>query len=132
MQAPNKIVWQSSQSLLAYYATQTLYPHAEQCFLRVMAGLSTIVCSVLGLSWQIPCCLPCRATGHSFKYAEYDPYGKQSNFSKPYMYQLFNLTSDPFELENLYNASKHADLALLRTLKATLDAYAGCRGAGCP
>ena len=48
------------------------------------------------------------------------------------MYQLFNLTSDPFELENLYNASKHTDMALLRTLKATLDAYAECWGVGCP
>ena len=48
------------------------------------------------------------------------------------MYQLFNLTADPFELENLYNDSKRADPALLGTLKATLDAYAGCRGAGCP
>jgi hypothetical protein len=74
----------------------------------------------------------CRATGHTFKYAEYDPYGKQSNFSEPYMYQLFNLTADPFELENLYNASKHTDPALLRTLKTTLGAYAQCWGAGCP
>ena len=47
------------------------------------------------------------------------------------MYQLFNLTADPFELENLYNASRRTEPALVRTLKATLDSYAKCRGAGC-
>ena len=82
--------------------------------------------------WWTACCLPCRATGHSFKYAEYDPYGKQSNFSQAYMYQLFNLSADPFELQNLYNASRRTEPALVRTLKATLDGYAGCRNTGCP
>ena len=89
---------------------------------------------MLALNWfnGVTYCLSCRATGHSFKYAEYDPYGKQSNFSKPYMYQLFNLTADPFELENLYNTSRRTKPALVRTLKATLDAYSECHGANCP
>jgi hypothetical protein len=48
------------------------------------------------------------------------------------MYQLFNLSADPFELQNLYNASRRTEPALVRTLKATLDGYAGCRNTGCP
>ena len=31
------------------------------------------------------------------KYGVYDPYGKQTNFSKPYMLELFDLAKDEYD-----------------------------------
>eukprot|EP00049_Salpingoeca_infusionum_P014307 m.267444 g.267444 ORF g.267444 m.267444 type:complete len:297 (+) comp15640_c1_seq2:1029-1919(+) len=36
------------------------------------------------------------------KYAEYDPFGKQTGFANINTYELFNVTVDPFELYNIY------------------------------
>jgi hypothetical protein len=47
------------------------------------------------------------------------------------MHELFDLAADPWELRNIYNATKAADPALV----AMLDGYAmagwHCRGATC-
>lgn len=49
-------------------------------------------------------------SGHGrLKYAEYDPYGKQSNFTSVYLYELFDLDKDPYELDNIY-ATASTDL----------------------
>jgi hypothetical protein len=37
------------------------------------------------------------------RYGEFDPWGKQSGFSQPYMYMLFDIDQDPYELHNIYN-----------------------------
>ena len=50
------------------------------------------------------------------KYAEFDPYGSQSGFATPYMYALFNLTADPFELRNVYNATAESAPELVAAL----------------
>jgi N-acetylglucosamine-6-sulfatase len=64
----------------------------------------------------------------SLKYGEYDPYGKQSNFSSVYFFELFNLTADPFELDNIYNDSA----AELRDwLHSTVRAFYLCSGNSC-
>merc|ERR1712070_393653 len=42
---------------------------------------------------------------HHLKYAEYDPYGKQSDFSSVYFYELFDLDADPYELHNIFDQS---------------------------
>ena len=52
----------------------------------------------------------------AWKYAEFDPYGSQSGFATPYMYALFNLTADPFELRNVYNATAESAPELVAAL----------------
>ena len=69
--------------------------------------------------------------GASYKYAAYDPYGKQSNFSQPYMHVLFNLTADPFELVNIYNATVASQPELVAELEAVLRQYSTCEGSSC-
>ena len=66
--------------------------------------------------------------GH-LKYAEYDPYGKQSNFSSVDFYELFDLAKDPFELHNIYNASSPK---LKATLHSMVREFYECAGAACP
>lgn len=67
--------------------------------------------------------------GGPFKYAEYDPYGKQSNFSSVMMYELFDLSSDPYELKNIYNSSS---AELKQELHHKLRTWYNCSGASCP
>ena len=69
--------------------------------------------------------------GAAYKYAAFDPYGKQSNFSQPYMHLLFNLTADPFELDNVYNATLASQPALVAELEAVLRQYSTCAGQSC-
>ena len=69
-----------------------------------------------------------RNASHSWKYAEYDPYGKQSNFSSVYFTELFDLNADPFELANVINESS-AELRAL--LHAKTRHWYGCAGATC-
>ena len=69
--------------------------------------------------------------GAAYKYAAYDPYGKQSNFSQPYMHLLFNLTADPFELENVYNTTLKRQPELVAELEAVLRQYSTCEGQTC-
>ena len=67
-----------------------------------------------------------------YKYAKFDPYGKQTNFTRPYMFELFDLEDDPFELHNIYNATKRSKPQVVTTLdKYAMDGWA-CRGASCP
>merc|ERR1712139_576181 len=65
---------------------------------------------------------------HNLKYAEYDPYGKQSGFSSVYMYELFDLDSDPYELYNIYNKSSQPLKDELH--KITREWYT-CQGTTC-
>ena len=72
--------------------------------------------------------------GSEYKYAEFDPYGKQTGFARPGMYSLFNLTSDPYELRNIYNATKSMPKggALIADMQSLLRTYYGCHGQACP
>ena len=49
------------------------------------------------------------------------------------MYVLFNLTSDPFELYNIYNETTASPTGapLVARLKAKMDAYKRCTGESC-
>lgn len=67
----------------------------------------------------------------SWKYAEYDPYGKQTNFTKPYMYQLFDLNTDPYELYNIYNQTKTSKPELIQMLHNLTHTWYHCAGANC-
>eukprot|EP00038_Savillea_parva_P030217 m.76389 g.76389 ORF g.76389 m.76389 type:complete len:690 (-) comp9057_c0_seq1:74-2143(-) len=62
----------------------------------------------------------------TFKYGEYDPYGKQSNFTSVYLIELFDLNADPFELDNIYATASPELKALLHT---EVHRMYGCAGA---
>ena len=71
-----------------------------------------------------------------WKYAEFDPEGKQNGFSDPNHYELFNLTADPYELYNVYDEVSDR---LKKYLHDTVHTYYACRGSpldgfgnGCP
>jgi len=67
-----------------------------------------------------------------WKFAVYDPYGKQSGFTTPYMFELFDMDADPYELHNIYNATKAADPTLVQKLSdMTYERY-HCAGQDCP
>jgi hypothetical protein len=68
-----------------------------------------------------------------YKYGVFDPWGKQSYFADPYMHVLFNLTADPYELDNIYNATRRTKqgAALIATLEEKLTAYKTCQGDAC-
>lgn len=68
-----------------------------------------------------------------YKYGVFDPWGKQSNFAQGYMHVLFNLTCDPYELDNIYNATKEtkAGATLIATMETKLRAYITCKGNEC-
>ena len=70
-------------------------------------------------------------SGADLKYVVYDPYGRQSNFSQPYMYQLFNLTADRYELVNLYNVTRASNPSLVTRLDARLRKLFTCAGSSC-
>ena len=74
------------------------------------------------------------ADGKDLKYAEYDPFGKQTAFAEPYMYTLFDLAADPFELTNIYAATKAtpAGTKLLGELHALIERWQSCNGQSCP
>ncbi len=48
-------------------------------------------------------------------------------------YVLFNLTADPYELHNIYNATRRTTegAALIATMEAKLAAYKTCQGDAC-
>ena len=58
-----------------------------------------------------------------------DPYGKQSNFSSVYLYELFDLTNDPYELHNVFNSTPAAFKQLLHSAVRT---FYECAGPDCP
>ena len=62
----------------------------------------------------------------TFKYGEYDPYGKQSNFTSVYLIELFDLNADPFELDNIYATASPELKTLLHT---EVHRMYGCAGA---
>ena len=72
--------------------------------------------------------------GRNLKYVEWDPFGKQTAFAKPYMYALFDLEKDQFELTNIYNATlaTPAGAKLLASLHALMERYQSCKGESCP
>ena len=75
-----------------------------------------------------------KSGGQRLKYAEFDPFGKQSAFAKPYMYALFDLETDPFELTNIYQATKATaeGAKTLSMLHDLLEEYQHCSGDDCP
>eukprot|EP01052_Picozoa_sp_SAG31_P039129 SAG31_NODE_5361_length_2588_cov_6.961029_2_plen_192_part_00 len=66
-----------------------------------------------------------------FKYGVYDPYGKQTNFSDPYMLELFDLDKDPFELINIYNTSKQQQPSVVAELHNRLQQFYSCKPGEC-
>ena len=75
-----------------------------------------------------------RTHGHDLKYGVFDPWGKQSGFASPYMRVLFNLTSDPYELHNIYNQTiaSITGAALVSSMHSLLLRYNACQGKACP
>ena len=69
-------------------------------------------------------------TWGNWKYGEFDPYGKQSNFSSVYLYELFDLDADPYEQFNVINATS-TSAALKAFLHKTVRAFYECEGATC-
>lgn len=68
----------------------------------------------------------------TWKFGIYDPYGKQTGFTKPYMFELFDLDKDPWELKNVYNATLRSNPELIAYLNKTAYNYYNCVGAKCP
>lgn len=68
--------------------------------------------------------------GH-WKFAAYDPYGKQTGFAQPYMYELFDLDADPYELHNLYNATQEERPEVVEMLHTLLYQWYNCAGSDC-
>ena len=62
------------------------------------------------------------------RYAEYDAYGKQSNFTSVYLYELFDLATDPYELDNIYAVASDE---LKQELHAAVTSYYSCGGPSC-
>ena len=75
-----------------------------------------------------------KAQGKLLKYAIYDPYGKQNGFSKPQMWELFDLVADPYELKNIYNSTMATTegRALVAMLEKRTREYYACAGSTCP
>lgn len=80
---------------------------------------------------------PAIGTGH-YKYAEYQyvcstenilAHNCFSNVTANGMYQLFDLTADPFELHNVYNSTSDT---IRKALAAKLRQYYPCKGVSCP
>ena len=61
----------------------------------------------------------------------YDPYGKQTGFASPRMYELFNLTADPYETTNVYTRTRRDHPQLVDDLIAKMRELHGCVGAAC-
>ena len=76
-------------------------------------------------------------TGH-YKYGEYQYVCTPAQiaafdcFSDINMYQLFDLTKDPYELYNVYNETKAANPAITTALAKQLRTYYPCKGIQCP
>ena len=66
----------------------------------------------------------------NWKYGEYAPYGKQSDFnvSSIELYELFDLDKDPYELNNVWAT---ANASLKAELKAMTAKWYGCTGSEC-
>lgn len=77
---------------------------------------------------------PSIGSGH-YKYAEYqyvcstEEILARKCFSNVDMYQLFDLTTDPYELHNVYNSTAQA---VRDALAAKLRLYYPCKGPACP
>ena len=68
-----------------------------------------------------------------FKFGAFDPWGKQNNFAETprYMSVLFNLSSDGYELHNIFNETKTTNPSFVARLEKMLQAYSNCTGAEC-
>jgi hypothetical protein len=61
------------------------------------APCSAMLCCAPLCSWSNTWrALHYKSDGKQLKYVEFDPFGKQTAFAKPYMYALFDLMVDPF------------------------------------
>eukprot|EP01060_Flectonema_neradi_P040803 TRINITY_DN9425_c0_g1_i1.p1 TRINITY_DN9425_c0_g1~~TRINITY_DN9425_c0_g1_i1.p1 ORF type:complete len:579 (+),score=79.25 TRINITY_DN9425_c0_g1_i1:25-1737(+) len=67
----------------------------------------------------------------NYKLGIFDPYGPQTNFSKPYMFELFDLAADPYELHNIYNMTNATNPDLVDMLVTTTYSWYHCSGRNC-
>eukprot|EP00039_Didymoeca_costata_P023174 m.6236 g.6236 ORF g.6236 m.6236 type:complete len:612 (-) comp3504_c0_seq2:19-1854(-) len=68
-------------------------------------------------------------TNATYKYAEFDPTGKQTGFASPNFYELFHLESDPYELYNVYDEVSED---LKTRLHNEIHEYYSCSSTTCP
>lgn len=61
----------------------------------------------------------------AWKLAVFDPEGKQTGFARPNHYELFNMSADPYELDNVWDTTTPE---LRDYLNATIYRYYGCSG----
>jgi N-acetylglucosamine-6-sulfatase len=45
--------------------------------------------------------------------------------------ELYNLQTDPYQLQNIYKATKNTDPALIADLETRLEALRSCEAGGC-
>ena len=67
----------------------------------------------------------------AYKYGVYQPTGKQSHFDNPWMYEMFDLNRDPYELRNIFNESLRHDPSLVAMLNRTAYDWLKCKGSEC-
>ena len=69
-----------------------------------------------------------------WKYALFDPTGKQTGFAAPDFFELFDLANDPHETTNLYysDTSGKVTAELKAYLNRTIRVNYACKGAACP
>ena len=62
------------------------------------------------------------------------PLRETDRLCEAYMYALFDLEKDQFELTNIYNATlaTPAGAKLLASLHALMERYQSCKGESCP
>lgn len=72
-----------------------------------------------------------RSARGMLKLGVYDPYGKQTAFSRPNAHELFNLTADPFETLNVYERIRAADPQLVAAMHLKVREMQACRGVAC-
>ena len=68
-----------------------------------------------------------------WKYAEFEPTGKQTDFADPNFYELFDLAADPHETLNVYYNQSYARVTqeLKDFLHTTVHETYRCRGTAC-
>jgi N-acetylglucosamine-6-sulfatase len=82
-------------------------------------------------------CPNCLGDGHHYKYGEYKYVCSTADIAAKAcfaigsidQYQLFNMSSDPWELYNIYNQT---DASVVSALAARLRMYYPCQGSTCP
>ena len=80
-------------------------------------------------------CPDCLGDGYHYKYGEYEYVCSSEDiaalrcFGAIDTYQLFNMSADPYELQNVYHQTAPS---VVQALAARLRTYYPCKGAACP